>query len=394
MSDFTGKNKIREVKVKTLADGTKIIDNPFGRVFGYIRVSTANQKTDRQLDTLLEYGVPEYAIFVDKYTGKSFNRPAYKKLLRIIRKGDIIVIKELDRLGRNYQEIIDQWRMLTVDIGCGIHIIDMPILNTSGDPEDLLSKFVTDMMLQVLSFVAENENQTRAKRQREGIDAAKRRRKVTIGRPKKPMPFDFWEIFIMWKTREFGTNDLWRYCHEVYGMSNRTFYRRINELNQRFGDLPPQRLYDLILDEEYFEGFHFDNERLEAGVEYYNHYVLNNPDKERDLRERKRKAKEENPSLTKEEEEIMKREILAHRQKNFRERFNIPEPELMESTEMPTELIRKKPKNPGAFSEQVNKHKKNSGMDQAIVLIDNKPIIPDIRTSIDPQKPMTTIVVI
>lgn len=369
-----------------------MVENKFGRVFGYARVSTAQQREDRQLDSLMEYGVPEYAIFVDKYSGKSFNRPAYKKLVRIIRKGDIIVIKELDRLGRNYQEIIDQWRMLTIDIGCGIHVVDMPILNTSGDPEDLLSKFITDMMLQVLSFVAENERSATLKRQREGIEAAKRRRRVTIGRPKKPMPFDFWEIFVMWKTREYATNDLWRYCHEVYGMSNRTFYRRINELNQRFGDIKPERLHDLVLDKEFFEGISFDNERLEAGIEFYNQYVLNNPNKERELRERKRKERESRPELTFEEEESMKRAILDRRQKEFREKFGIPDPVVEE--EMPTELIRRKPKNPGSFSEVVNKHAKNAGMDQAVVLVDKTPVIPDIKENNDPQKPMKTIVII
>lgn len=370
-----------------------MIENKFGRIFGYARISTAQQREDRQMDALTDYGVPEYAIFVDKYSGKSFNRPAYKKLVRIIRKGDIIVIKELDRLGRNYQEIIDQWRMLTIDIGCGIHVIDMPILNTSGDPEDLLSKFVTDMMLQVLSFVAQNERETTQKRQREGIEAARRRRRVKIGRPKKPMPFDFWEIFIMWKTKEYATNDLWRYCHETYGMSNRTFYRRINELNQRFGDMDPARLKDLVLDKEFFNGIEFDNERLEAGIEFYNQYVLNNPDKERALRERKRIERENKPDLTAEEEEAMKRAILDRRQKEFRKKFGIPEPEPAQD-EMPTELIRRKPKNSGAFSEVVNKHAKNAGMDQAVILIDKDPIIPDIKEKIDPQKPMKTVVII
>ena len=381
-----------EVKIKVLADGTRVIQNPFGRVFGYARISTAAQHVDRQMISLEEYGVPEYAIFVDKYTGKSFNRPAYKKLIRIVRKGDIIVIKDLDRLGRNYQEIIDQWRLLTIDIGCGIHVVDMPILNTSGDPEDLISKFVTDMMIQVLSFVAQNELETTKKRQRDGIEAAKRRRQVKIGRPKKPIPFDFWEIFIMWKNKEYHTNDLWRYCHEMYGMSNRTFYRRINELNMRFGDLEPSRLRDLVLDKEYFNGIEFDNERLEAGIEFYNRYVLNNPTKERALRERKRKEREEKPDMTKEEEAAMQKEIIAMRQAEFRKHFNIPEPEVKE--EMPTELIRKKKINPGAFSNVVDAHSKYSGIEHAVTLVDKKPIIPDIKDQVDPQKPMKTIVII
>lgn len=128
------------------------LQNPFGRVYGYVRVSTNTQCTDRQLDAMLDYGVPENHIFIEKQSGKNFNRPMYKKLIRLIRKGDIIVIKSIDRLGRNYQDIIDQWRIITQDIGCGIHVIDMPTLNTSGDPTDLLSKFITDMMLQGAVF--------------------------------------------------------------------------------------------------------------------------------------------------------------------------------------------------------------------------------------------------
>ena len=282
--------------VKKGSDG--YLHNDMGEVWGYCRVSTVQQKTDRQEIAMEEYGVPATKIFIDKQSGKSFNRPAYKKMIRILRKGDIIVIKSIDRLGRNYQEIIDQWRMITQDLGCGIYVIDMPLLNTTGDPEDLISKFITDMMLQVLSFVAQNERENTISRQREGIDAARRKRIVTIGRPKIPMPFDFWQIFVMWKKREYSTTDLYRFCHETYGMSNRTFYRRINELNQRYGDLPPERLDDLILDKEFFEGIHFDNERLEQGIGYYNQYVLNNPDKERALRERHRKEKEEKPELS------------------------------------------------------------------------------------------------
>lgn len=161
------------------------IKNKYGEVWGYVRVSTKEQHEDRQLIALEEYGVDNTHIFIDKQSGKNFNRPAYKRLVRIVRKGDIIVIKSIDRLGRNYQDIIDQWRMITQDIGCGIHVIDMPLLNTSGDPEDLLNKFITDMMLQVLSFVAQNERENTITRQKEGIEAAKRRRKVRIGRPQE-----------------------------------------------------------------------------------------------------------------------------------------------------------------------------------------------------------------
>ena len=394
------------------------LHNDMGEVWGYCRVSTTQQKTDRQEIAMEEYGVPATKIFIDKQSGKSFNRPAYKKMIRILRKGDIIVIKSIDRLGRNYQEIIDQWRMITQDLGCGIYVIDMPLLNTTGDPEDLISKFITDMMLQVLSFVAQNERENTITRQREGIDAARRKRIVSIGRPKIPMPFDFWQIFVMWKKRECTTNDLFRYCHEAYGMSNRTFYRRINELNQRYGDLPPERLDDLILDKEFFNGICFDNERIEQGIGYYNQYVLNNPEKERKLRERHQKEKEEKPELTKEEEEALQRAMLYKRQQEFRERFNMPALSIFDRTDMPTELIKRSDPIPPKLSKNgkrigrppnrtktdmiingdgqvYNCHTKQSGIDQAVVLYDKDPCIPDIDESkLDSQKPMKTIVII
>lgn len=394
------------------------LHNDMGEVWGYCRVSTTQQKTDRQEIAMEEYGVPATKIFIDKQSGKSFNRPAYKKMIRILRKGDIIVIKSIDRLGRNYQEIIDQWRMITQDLGCGIYVIDMPLLNTTGDPEDLISKFITDMMLQVLSFVAQNERENTITRQREGIDAARRKRIVSIGRPKIPMPFDFWQIFVMWKKRECTTNDLFRYCHEAYGMSNRTFYRRINELNQRYGDLPPERLDDLILDKEFFNGICFDNERIEQGIGYYNQYVLNNPEKERKLRERHQKEKEEKSELTKEEEEALQRAMLYKRQQEFRERFNMPALSIFDRTDMPTELIKRPDPIPPKLSKNgkrigrppnrtktdmiingdgqvYNCHTKQSGIDQAVVLYDKDPCIPDIDESkLDSQKPMKTIVII
>lgn len=232
------------------------------------------------------------------------------------------------------------------------------------------------------------------------------------------MPFDFWQIFVMWKKREYSTNDLFRYCHETYGMSNRTFYRRINELNQRFGELSPDRLDDLILDKEFFNGIHFDNERIEQGIGYYNQYVLNNPEKERKLRERHRKEKEEKPELTKEEEEALQRAMLYKRQQEFRERFNMPALSIFDRTDMPTELIKRPDPIPPKLSKNgkrigrppnrsktdmiikgdgqvYNCHTKQSGIDQAVVLYDKDPCIPDIDESkLDSQKPMKTIVII
>lgn len=369
------------------------VKNEYGEIWGYVRVSTKEQHEDRQLDALQKYGVDESHIFVDKQSGKNFNRPAYKHLIRIIRKGDIIVIKSIDRLGRNYQDIIDQWRMITQDIGCGIHVIDMPTLNTSGDPSDLLSKFITDMMLQVLSFVAQNERENTIARQKEGIAAAKRRRKVKIGRPKKKMPFDFWEIYIMWKNNEFGTNDLWRYCHEMWGTSNRTFYRRLHELDQRFGDVPPNRLRDIIMDEEMYDGIEFSTERLEAAIDIYNPYALHNPEKARKRREEKNSQKDKTEAALAEEERELQQLILAKRQKEFRERFGIDD-----DSDTTTKNQKQKQDNEGptGFRHVANNHKKGSGIDDAIELKpkeSKKKTKGDDDIIIDPSRPIKTVII-
>lgn len=383
---------------------TDTITNPFGEIYGYARVSTAHQHEDRQMIALVEYGVPENMIFLDKKSGKNFNRPAYKRLIRVIRKGDIIVIKSIDRLGRNYQDILDQWKMITQDIGCGIHVLDMAALNTSGDYKDLSNRFISDMLLQVLSFVAQNEREATMNRQREGIKAAREKRNVKIGRPKKPMPFDFWEIFMMYRTGEYKSTDLWRFCHEVWGMSNRTFYRRINELNHRYDGIPNDRLRDLILDPDYINGIDWENERIERGIGYYNSYALTNPEKDREYLERKKRERElmTEEELNTEEIEIRKH-ILAKRQQTFRDRFGIIDNDeaavLMQQNSysdiepLPTKLIRKKPHS-DSFKKLASKHMDGSGVDQAVVLIDDHPIIPDIADSIDTQAPMKTIIVI
>lgn len=311
-------NTIWKVKIMGM------IVNQFGSIWGYVRVSTKEQHEDRQMIALKEYGVEDSHIFMDKQSGKDFNRPAYKKMIRIVRKGDIIVIKSIDRLGRNYQDIIDQWRMITQDIGCGIHVIDMPSLNTSGDPEDLLSKFITDMMLQVLSFVAQNERENTIKRQKEGIEAAKRKGTIKIGRPKIKIPFEFWEIFIMWKTGEVSTKDLIAMCREQYGMSQRTFYRRIRELDMRYGDIAPNKLRNLIVEDDFADGIELAMERCEGAIGYYNPYCPN-PIYVAELKKRKKATENINQKEMDEheEEEELKRIILEKRQQEFRERFGI-----------------------------------------------------------------------
>lgn len=310
-------------------DENGILQNEYGEIYGYVRVSTKEQKEDRQIDAMLDYDVNEKHIFVEHVSGKNFNRPAYKRLIRIVRKGDIIVIKSIDRLGRSYSDIIDQWRMITQDIGCGIHVIDMPTLNTSSDPADLLSRFITDMMLQVLSFVAENERENMLKHQKEGIEAARKRGAIKAGRPRVKIPFEFWDIYISWKTGEVKPKELLKYCKDKYDMCPRTFYRRIRELDMRYGDLSPQKLRNLIVEEDFADGIEFSMERCEAALGVYSSYT-NNPDHEQELK-KKRKSKEELEQI---DEEDIRKIILQKRQADFREKFGI------QSTE-PPEVVKR-----------------------------------------------------
>lgn len=220
-----------------------MIINPNGKVYGYIRVSTKEQNEDRQIFALTEYGVKPANIYMDKMTGSSLNRPAYKHLIRTVRRGDIIVIKSIDRLGRNYQDVIDQWRMITEDLGVGIHVIDMPTLNSSGDPKDLMSRFITDMMLQVLSFVAQTERENTLKRQSEGL-AAKKRRGEKMGRKTAKIPKNFWSWYIVWRKKDMTVGEI---CDEIK-ISPRTFYRRIRELDRRYGDFDVKSLEKIIIE--------------------------------------------------------------------------------------------------------------------------------------------------
>lgn len=169
-------------------------------IYGYIRVSTREQNEDRQLIALREVGVTDKFIFMDKQSGKDFNRPKYKQLLRKLNKDDLLYIKSIDRLGRNYEEILQQWRLLTKDKGVDIVVLDMPLLDTRRG-KDLMGTFLSDIVLQVLSFVAENERTNIRQRQAEGIAAAKARG-VKFGRPPKPLPVNFHEVYRRWSSGE------------------------------------------------------------------------------------------------------------------------------------------------------------------------------------------------
>ena len=165
--------------------------------YGYIRVSTREQNEDRQLIALREMSIPEQNIFMDKQSGKDFNRPQYKKLVKKLKPDDLLYIKSIDRLGRNYEEIQNQWRILTKEKGIDIVVLDMPLLDTRRG-KDLMGTFLSDIVLQVLSFVAENERTNIRQRQAEGIAAAKARG-ARFGRPPKPFPENYHSAYQRWK---------------------------------------------------------------------------------------------------------------------------------------------------------------------------------------------------
>ena len=167
------------------------------KIYGYMRVSTREQNEDRQLIALNEAGVPRQNIYLDKQSGKDFARPQYKKLVRRMKKDDLLYIKSIDRLGRNYAEILEQWRILTKDKGVDIVVLDMPLLDTRRG-KDLMGTFLSDIVLQVLSFVAENERINIRQRQAEGIAAAKARG-VKFGRPPDELPDNFQDSYQRWK---------------------------------------------------------------------------------------------------------------------------------------------------------------------------------------------------
>ena len=193
-------------------------------VYGYARVSTREQKEDRQLIALREHGVAARNIYVDKQSGKDFDRPRYRRLLRRLRPDDLLCVKSIDRLGRDYEEILRQWRYLTKEKRVDICVLDMPLLDTRRG-KDLMGTFLSDIVLQVLSFVAENERTSIRQRQAEGIAAA-RARGVHFGRPKKALPKELPTMIRAWEAGELPLEELVERC----GISKSTFYRRKEEL--------------------------------------------------------------------------------------------------------------------------------------------------------------------
>ena len=193
-----------------------------GNIYSYIRVSTKDQHEDRQLAAIRELNIPDKNIYIDKQSGKNFDRPQYRKLVRRLKKDDLLFIKSIDRLGRNYTEILEQWRILTKEKGIDIVVLDMPLLDTRRG-KDLMGAFLSDIVLQILSFVAENERTNIRQRQAEGIAAAKAKG-VRFGRPPRPLPDNFDQICQRWRAGTLTGTAAAKAC----GMALSTFRYRAN----------------------------------------------------------------------------------------------------------------------------------------------------------------------
>ncbi len=194
-----------------------------GNIFGYVRVSTVCQNEDRQLVAMYEQKVPESNIYVDKQSGKDFDRPYYVRMVEKMQQGDLLYVLSIDRLGRNYEEIQNQWRILTKEIGIDICVINMPLLDTRNG-KDLMGNFIADLVLQILSFVAESERVNIKKRQEQGIAAAKAKG-VRFGRPEIELPQDFPMIVRDWRYKKISLRE----ALDKSNMSKSTFYRKLHK---------------------------------------------------------------------------------------------------------------------------------------------------------------------
>lgn len=194
-------------------------------MYGYVRVSSQDQNEDRQMIAMREYGIPDGHIFLDKQSGKDFNRPQYLAMKDTVQKGDLLVVKSIDRLGRSYDDIREQWRILTKEKQIDTRVIEMPLLDTR-QYKDLMGTFIADLVLQVLSFCSESERTAIRQRQAEGIAAAKARG-VRFGRPAKKPPEDFAEMVKAWKSGEIRIEEALSHCE----MSRSTFFSKIKKAN-------------------------------------------------------------------------------------------------------------------------------------------------------------------
>lgn len=195
--------------------------------YGYIRVSSASQNIDRQMEEITKFGINVNNIYIDKQSGKDFERENYKRLLKKVKEKDLIVIKSIDRLGRNYKMIIEEWNLITKIKNCNIVVLDMPLLDTRVTPSNLVGSFISDIVLQILSFVAENERINIKQRQAEGIKIAKEKGKH-LGRPKYVLPNNFIEI-----ANEYANNHIsYKEACFLSNMKKCTFYKYYNLLKE------------------------------------------------------------------------------------------------------------------------------------------------------------------
>lgn len=192
--------------------------------YAYIRVSSITQSIDRQLDEITRLGINERYIFIDKQSGKDFNRYNYQKLLKKLKQGDLLIVKSIDRLGRNYEMIIEEWGHITKTINADILVLDMPLLDTRTQPENLVGRFISDIVLQVLSFVAENERNNIRQRQAEGIRLAKEKGKH-LGRPKYSLPCNFQIVSQRYLNHDISLDDT--LC--MLKMTKSTFYKYLKQ---------------------------------------------------------------------------------------------------------------------------------------------------------------------
>lgn len=191
------------------------------RIHGYARVSSKDQNAERQIAALKEFGVQDRDIYTDKISGKSFDRPAYHTMINALREGDLLVILSIDRLGRNYTEIQEQWKYITEEIGADIKVLDMPLLDTRTTGDTIDSRFVADLTLQILSYVAQKERESIKVRQAQGIAAARARGKV-LGRPKATYPDNWEEVYSQWHDKKEITA---KTAMERLGLKRCTFYK-------------------------------------------------------------------------------------------------------------------------------------------------------------------------
>jgi DNA invertase Pin-like site-specific DNA recombinase len=198
------------------------------KTYGYVRVSSRDQNEERQLIAMRQYPVPEKQIYIDKKSGRDFNRPAYQRLMKKLSPGDLLVVKSIDRLGRNYDEIVDQWRRLTREYHVDINVLDMPLLNTTTC-KDILGTFISDLVLQILSYCAHMEREAIHQRQAEGIAAAMARG-VHFGRPEKELPPEFDIIYAYWQSKAISGREAARRL----GVNHKTFFKWADAASQNF----------------------------------------------------------------------------------------------------------------------------------------------------------------